>query len=155
MKVTLSIAILFLAFCTDIIGQNKSLTIHLDSGVIYLGKLAGGSTHSIRLQSKHADSLSSSAKSNFSAIYLDTLSFLLSSIKRQRHFQQKVGEANYAKVYHRGSSVQLAFIPGWAILHLDNDRTYQYIVRDTEFADTFERFIKSNWNISPSASSRD
>jgi hypothetical protein len=146
MKTPLLISLLSFVCWFNSFGQKNDLSIKLDSGVFYSGKLYGGSTNAIRMVSRHADSIPEVIKTHFLTASLDTISLLLSAVKRQRHFQQKIGKAKYAKVYHGGHSMHLAFIPGWAILHFDGQRNYQYVIRGTPYEKTFDRLVNTNWH---------
>ncbi len=123
-------------------GPNRVI---LDSGIIYPKMRSGGSTTGVRMYSRLADSIPGTVRVNLSPAALDTLSVLLSDIKRQRHFQKKIGPARYAKVYSKGRVLHLAIIPGWGILFFDQNRNYQYLIRNTRHAVALDHFIKSNW----------
>lgn len=138
------LALVFLI--TSVFSQKAPHKITTDSGTVYLGFYTGGTTMAIAYYSNRIDSMPNVTKKPMSKPYLDTLSLILSNVKAQRHYQQKIGPARYSKIYVQGTPRKLAFFSGWTILDYTNRRIYQTVVRGTKYEEMLRRFVENNWN---------
>ena len=136
---------LLLFFSTSILAQKSSRQIVVDSGFVYKNYHSGLTTAHLAYTSICIDTINKVTKTPISKMYLDTLSTILTELKHERHLQQKMGRTNYSKVYIKGIAYRLAFFDEWGILDVTKKPYKQIVIRDTNYADIYRRFILNNW----------
>ena len=123
------------------VAQKTTNELNIDSAIVYKGFGIGGTTSNLSWNSNMLDT-SNYARERLSLAYLDTLKLFMTSINSSKHYQQKVGPSYYGVLYSNNQKHRLAFVPDFGIIDLSTKR--QYVLRDTQFENTFERFIKYN-----------
>ena len=134
--------LIFILTITSVAKSQKIKTLAVDSGIAYLKFRAGGSTARIGYLSYVLDTAKSVKKINISKSDIDTLNRLFATIKSKRHYQQKIGQSYYLKLYMGQSSYRVAFFPGYCLLDIQNKREYR--LTKPEDANFILRFIARN-----------
>ena len=136
----------FVFLSTSLLAQKPSRQIIVDSGIVYQNYHSGLTTNHVANTSASIDSIPEAIKKPISKKYLDTLSIILTNLKHARHFQQKLGWTNYAKVYINGIPYRLAFFDNWAIIDFTTIPHRQIVIKNTKYTEIYKRFILNNWH---------